>query len=162
MNRFIVGVDIGVTGAICLFDVNTGRIIALDDMPFFLSDSKHKKIDTTEICNLLTKYIRMGATLMIIEDVHAMPAVGSVASFSMGYGKGVFEGMAKALKLPHQRVSPRKWKAHYGLLKAAKVESITVAKQLYPDSKKWLTLMKHHNRAEAILLASLPARIYLA
>jgi hypothetical protein len=54
------------------------------------------------------------------------------------------------LRMPIHPVQPRVWKAHYGL-KSDKAASLTTARALYPSAP--LNLAKHHNRAEAVLLA---------
>lgn len=159
----VIGVDIGVSGAMCLFDPQINRVITVSDMPVYTAGAHdRRKIDTLEIYYTLSQFVRMGATLLIIEDVHAMPNVGALASFSMGHGRGVFEGLCRGLSLPFVRIPPRAWKAHYGLLKLDKGESCNTARRLYPDAAKWVKLAKHHNRAEAILLASLPSKVYLS
>lgn len=156
----IVGVDLGLTGALALYDQRLTKIVTISDMPTREDMRGRRKLDTTEVYYILAQFVRMGAVGVIIEDVHVMHQNGVMAAFSMGHAKGTLEGLCAALSLPCYKIAPQRWKKHYGLLGKEKGDSMILAKEVMPGLEKWVWLKKHHNRAEAALLASLPAGVY--
>lgn len=158
MTHLIVGIDLGKTGALCLFDLDTTKIIAIKDFPLSDNGSSKLIIDPASLYGLLYRFQQAGAEYILIEHVHAMP-LGSLASFSMGHCDGLIKGIAAALKMPLYVVAPLKWKNHYKLTNKDKYASLTLARLRWGED--YFKLKKHHNRAEAALIAALPAEIYL-
>jgi len=156
----VVGVDVGVTGAVCLFDQRLGRIISITDMPTKESHTGRRITNILELYYLLCQCKKLGAQCIIMESLHAFPQSGAIQSFSLGHSKGLVEGLAVALSMPLYTVSPQKWKKHYGLLKICKEGSCDVLRGMDIGGNKFVTHKKHHNRAEAALIAALPASVY--
>ena len=149
-----VGVDLGVTGALALYDPRMQRIITVIDMPTCIGNNR-KKADAFAIYFILKEFRQLGANAITIEDVHPMHETGVIAAFGMGHSKGVFEGLCASSGLKLTRTSPQAWKKHYGLIGTEKDASRLLAIEKYRGVDKWLTHKKHHNRAEAILLAGM-------
>ena len=71
-------------------------------------------------------------------------------AFTFGRGYGLCLGVIAALGLPSTLVTPQVWKKAAGLLRADKEKSRARAIQLWPQAD--LGLVKHHGRAEALLI----------
>jgi len=157
--QLVIGVDIGMGGAIALFDQRMGKIITIDDMPTIKGEKGRRKLDGLGVFSILNNHKRQGARMIVIEDLHVMFKNGAFASFSVGHGKGFFEGVSIGLDLEVIMISPQRWKKHYGLIKVAKEGAIQVAKDLHIGADRFLTRKMDHDRADAALLAALPCDI---
>ena len=156
-DKYIIGIDLGLTGAWALFRLVDNKIefISVIDLPV-----KDGSIDVLTLAEFFYSLFSDGLSYKIlIEKVHAMPQNGSKSSFSMGRTLGCIESIIKLSSLLNlsdvscEFINPVKWKKEVGLPKgAAKELSISLAKNLFPDSSKFLTRKKDHNRAEAILI----------
>jgi len=51
-------------------------------------------------------------------------------------------------------VRPQQWQKYHKIKKADKNVSIDIARHLFPDQARMLTQKQHHNRAEALLIAT--------
>ncbi|MCT7992537.1 hypothetical protein [Laspinema olomoucense] len=141
-----IGIDPGITGAVAI--INSSKI-QLIDSPIFQIKTK-KKPDIAGYYQILKQYTEDSTA--IIEEVHAMPGQGGVSGFNFGTAFGIWIGILAALEIPYEFVSPQKWKRQMGV-KGEKDESRTVALQLFPHLAPQLNLKKHHNRADALLMA---------
>ncbi|MCT7965024.1 hypothetical protein NG799_01590 [Laspinema sp. D1] len=141
-----IGIDPGITGAVAI--INSSKI-QLIDSPIFQIKTK-KKPDIAGYYQILKQYTEDSTA--IIEEVHAMPGQGGVSGFNFGTAFGIWIGILAALEIPYEFVSPQKWKRQMGV-KGEKDESRTVAFQLFPHLADQLNLKKHHNRADALLMA---------
>lgn len=144
---FIIGIDPGITGAIAVISQES-ETIHLIDSPFLKIRNK-KKPDVAGYYKILKDFEKGTA---IIEEVHAMPGQGGVSGFNFGTSFGIWIGILAAMQIPYQFVSPQKWKRQMGV-RGDKDESRAIAMQLFPDLVDELKLKKHHNRADALLLA---------
>ena len=151
----IIGVDPGLTGA--LASINHRGLVAGADMPV-MQRSKGRatvknQVNAAALADLLRRWLEgydKNEIRIFIERVQAMPKQGVSTMFSMGHTCGIIEGVVTARGYPHELVTPREWKK---VLKLAsdKAQARTMAQRLYPEAP--LALAKHHNRAEAILIA---------
>ena len=93
-------------------------------------------------------------TAVFIEDVHSMPGQGVSSSFTFGKGAGLWEGIVAALSMSYTLVTPVRWKREMmeGMPKE-KGASRVRAMQLFPTLADQLGLVKHHGRADALLIA---------
>lgn len=66
-----------------------------------------------------------------IERVSAMPKQGVVSMFTFGQNYGWILGNLDAHEIPYETVTPKKWKAEFGL-SGEKASSIEVCKHLFP------------------------------
>ena len=90
--------------------------------------------------------------MLAIEHAFSRPGQGVASTFKFGKTFGQALGVIQALKIPYQLVSPSVWKKHFKILPSSpKDASRLVCKRLYPGAD--IPLMKHHGRADAILLA---------
>jgi len=96
---------------------------------------------------------RLAPDFAAIERSQPFPRMGGVAAFKLGYGYGLWVGLLATLGIPYETVRPNDWKREFGLLSQEKGASRVRAQELFPAATKHLTLIKHHNRADALLIA---------
>ncbi len=153
-----VGIDSGLTGAVAVVD-DAGKFVVVHDAPTVEvkkgKGKRHLYVESA-MAEILWDILGKGTVQstgcrLVIENVHAMPKQSVVGMFGMGFGLGLWCGIIAALKIPHERVEPRVWKAAMGLRGDDKGKSIMLASKMFPSAP--LTLKKHDGRAEAIILA---------
>lgn len=117
------------------------------------------RILTKELRNNLSVFIDGRDFEIVTEDVHSMPQQGVASTYKFGRAVGAIEAVCEALTAacPWNEgawhiVSPQRWKRDMGLT-ADKESCRNIANALFPEGKKYLDKKKHHNRAEALLLA---------
>lgn len=149
----ILGIDPGATGALALIMGTSGNCGALKDL------APSPAVVAVSVKAMLFMASRSGDPITaVLEKAQPMPRQGVVSVF--GYGKtcGVIEGVLACLEIPYRYTAPGKWKRDLGLIRekneempAFKRRSLDMARRLFPDQE--LHLQKHHNRAEALLIA---------
>lgn len=150
-----VGIDPGKTGAIAI--MNEHYLVDVFDMPL-------REINGKDVVNAREIYERLLLFRERIagfyhELVHSMPKDGSASAFKFGVSAGKTIAACEILNKNLVMITPQEWKKHYGLIrtdKNAKVDkqaSIDIAKERF-NAHDFLTLKKHHGRAEAILIAA--------
>ena len=136
-----LGIDPGKDGAVAI--LRDGELVHLLDV------GDPELLDTMR---LLSKGIE-GRMITYLERVHAMPKQGGVSMFSFGASFGWWRGVLDALQFSYVEILPQKWQA--GLLPKKSNKSdkpgLEVARKLFLNAD--LKLKKHHNRADALLLA---------
>lgn len=162
-----VGIDPGVTGSIAILEVGVDRpvLMAVFDTPSIQATTgkknKQGKPGMKNVYNLpgMAELLRVYAegpdlVQVVIEKAQPMPDQGAVSMFGYGVGWGMWLGILAALKLPYTMAHPATWKRALMFdSKKGKGHGVVRALQLYPEAERWLTLVRHHNRADAILLA---------
>lgn len=149
MSRIFVGVDPGLDGAVAV--VGLDKPLVWDLPTLVVGDRRHYHvpllIDNFEL-------VRQPEMLVGIESIHAMPKNGSIANHSMGYAKGLLEGIVATLHLPYEMVAPTAWKkAMMAGCSKEKDASRAVAMRLFPETADQLSRKKDHGRADALLIA---------
>jgi crossover junction endodeoxyribonuclease RuvC len=90
-----------------------------------------------------------------IEYQASRPGQGAPATFSQGYGYGLWIGVLSTLRIPYEIVMPQAWKKNMGIPpKSDKSASIIKALQLFPHAP--LTTQRGREldgRAEALLIS---------
>ena len=155
MNRnqeVIVGIDPGVSGAICI--LRNGKVTMTCDMPIMVDGTKSKRqVNAAELANILIDEKIGEHDKIILESVSAMPGQGVTGMFSFGQSFGVIKGVCAALKLPLHLVRPVKWKKHFNLLNSEKDASRTKVIEMFPYISSEVSKKKDANKADAILIA---------
>jgi crossover junction endodeoxyribonuclease RuvC len=148
----IIGVDPGLTGAIAL--LRDGEYYDLMDMPVIAKGGSGKvKYEVSPVA--VTQYLRSKITPIdgcaaILERVNSMPGQGAATVFSLGDSFGCVRAVLAAFGSSYREVTPTVWKKHFGL-STDKEQSRALASKLFPQAE--LHLKKHHDRAEALLMA---------
>ena len=152
----IIGIDPGITGAICFFE--DGEIKDVIDMPTMASGKKNKKqINGSQIFNeisLRMQNYKSENINVVVEQVSAMPGQGVTSMFNFGQSFGILKGMCSAMQLPMYFVRPAKWKKYFNLINSEKDASRTRAIEIFPYFSSNLSKKKDSNKADAILIAS--------
>lgn len=155
MTMYVLGIDQGLDGAIALVDGE--NVIQLHDIPSEPNGSNgqiKRRVDAAALRSLIRSALsgRAQETLIVMEAQQSFGMEGRSSLFWFGETVGVIRGLVAGYHVA-PGLSPNRWKRAYGLLGEGKDSSIDVAKSLYPSAAPLLKLKKHHNRADAILIA---------
>jgi hypothetical protein len=147
--RYYVGIDPGKTGAMAVID-EFGNVYETTDY-----------IDGPTCVALLEEWQMYYNIIHVgLELVHSMPKQGVSSSFKFGANYGRYQGILDGLHLPYTLITPQKWQAGVVPKRTgdSKKPSLTVARQMFPTAE--LHLVKHHGRADALLIADYVRRSY--
>ena len=135
---YYIGIDPGKTGAMAVLSI-TGGFLAVHD--FEESFDELKKLALNQ------------PTMVYLEEVHSMPKQGVASTFAFGENFGWWKGILQAFGVPFKTIRPQDWQKGLVPKRGTLTDkpSLSVARQLYPEAP--LNLKKHHNRADAILIA---------
>ena len=152
----IIGIDPGISGAICFFE--DGQVKEIIDMPVMAEGKKNKRQVNgpqtyNEISSRINKFSKKDITV-VIEQVSAMPGQGVTSMFNFGQSFGVLKGICSAMQLSMFFIRPAKWKKYFGLIKTEKDASRTKVIEIFPYISSELSRKKDSNKADAVLIAS--------
>jgi crossover junction endodeoxyribonuclease RuvC len=149
----IIGIDPGLSGAIAILEDN--KIKEIFDMPVMPDGKKNKRqLNSALLVKLIKDNIKnFEDTIMVVEQVNAMPGQGVTSMFNFGQTFGAIKGICAALGLPIFFVRPAKWKKHFELINSSKDASRTKAIEMYPSISEQLSKKKDVNKSDAILIA---------
>jgi len=149
----IIGIDPGLKGAIAVLQNN--KVQEIFDIPVMTDGKKNKRqLNSAQLVKLLKDNIRdEEETVIIVEQVNAMPGQGVTSMFNFGQTFGAIKGICAALNLPIFFVRPAKWKKHFDLINSSKDASRTKAIEMYPSISDKLSKKKDVNKSDAILIA---------
>ena len=149
----IIGIDPGLSGAIAILE--DSKIKELFDMPVMPDGKKNKRqLNSALLVKLIKNSIKnLEDTVMVVEQVNAMPGQGVTSMFNFGQTFGAIKGICAALGLPIFLVRPAKWKKHFELINSSKDSSRTKAIEMYPSISEQLSKKKDVNKSDAILIA---------
>jgi len=118
----IVGIDPGLSGAIAILEDN--KIKELFDMPVMPDGKKNKRqLNSALLVKLIKDNIKnLEDTIMVVEQVNAMPGQGVTSMFNFGQTFGAIKGICAALGLPIFFVRPAKWKKHFELINSLRTQ----------------------------------------
>lgn len=150
----VLGIDIGLTGAVAAVDSRGTCSVA--DLPLLADRSR---INGRALLDLIRSFVAPGEPAMVVtEDVQPRPQGNAnrhgntmYSQGSMMQSKGIVLAATDIARVDVVLVHPQTWKKFYGLIGQDKAASMDKARQLYPDAD--LRLVKHHNRAESLLMA---------
>ncbi len=152
----IIGIDPGISGAICFFE--DGQVKEILEMPTMADGKKNKRqINGPQVYNeILTRIneLQKKNIFVVIEQVSAMPGQGVTSMFNFGQSFGVLKGICSAMQLSTYFIRPAKWKKYFGLIKTEKDASRTKVIEIFPYISSLLPRKKDSNKADAILIAS--------
>jgi hypothetical protein len=149
----IFGIDPGLSGAIAILEDD--KVLDIVDIPVMSEGKKNKKqLNSAHLAQYIENNILdVNKTIVVVEQVNAMPGQGVTSMFNFGQTFGAIKGISAALKLPIFFVRPSKWKKHFELLKASKDASRTKTIEMYPSLANKLSRKKDVNKSDAILIA---------
>ena len=138
----IIGIDPGLSGGIAILEDNIIKV--LFDMPVMSDGKKNKRqLKSALLVKLIKDNIKdTEDTVMVVEQVNAMPGQGVTSMFNFGQTFGAIKGICAALGLPIFLVRPAKWKKHFELINSSKDASRTKAIEMYPSISEQLSKKK--------------------
>jgi crossover junction endodeoxyribonuclease RuvC len=149
----IIGIDPGLSGGIAILEDN--KVKEMFDMPVMADGKKNKRqLNSAFLVQLIKENIKdIEDTVMVVEQVNAMPGQGVTSMFNFGQTFGAIKGICAALGLPIFFVRPTKWKKHFELINSSKDASRTKAIEMYPSIAEKLSKKKDVNKSDAVLIA---------
>ena len=166
-NMYLVGIDPGASGAICILNKD-GSIHSVEDMPLIITKtetrkkapkgSKTKTVKTVkeskEVDAKTLSTIIPEASITLLEKVGAMPGQGVTSMFSFGETYGSIKSIASIKSEKLLLVRPNEWQKYFGLTmskkdkegmskgEVTKLHKSNIANkvlELYPDAREALT-----------------------
>ena len=149
----IIGIDPGLSGAIAV--MHDKKVMNMYDMPVMAEGKKNKRqLNSSQLVNIIKDNINEDEeTIVVVEQVNAMPGQGVTSMFNFGQTFGAIKGVCAALKLPIFFVRPSKWKKHFELINSSKDASRTKVIEMYPTLSGQLAKKRDVNKSDAILIA---------
>lgn len=166
MERFIIGIDPGLGGAIAFYPPMIDGFqapVILHDMPL----DAEGKLDPTALAGIIVDLLdevpcdELGHDYRVhavIENVCSRPR--QAGAFAFGLSTGTIHGVLGAIGIPFSLVSPSAWKVKMGLkrhegetVEQNKTRARAVAAQLFPYAASQFKRHRDDGRAEALLLA---------
>lgn len=165
----IIGIDPGLTGAVAMINTANG-ICDVQDLPTIELEGGglvKRRIQGRSLGLQMRQMVPAGhEPLVFLEQVGAMGGQNNAVQTQASLA-GTFMGIRCVLDILRWKttlVQPQRWKAKFGLTRkkvepgadaesesAYKGRHLKLARELYPSAP--LHLAKHHNRAEALLIA---------
>jgi crossover junction endodeoxyribonuclease RuvC len=140
---YFIGLDPGSSsGAYGIIDQD-GDYVTCGDIP-----TVNGRVDVRVLSWLVNLKVN---SCFAVEDVHTMPKQGIASSGKFMRAAGAIEATALLTGYPMILVTPQRWKKHHGLIGTEKKASLELARKLWSDAP--LKLVKHHGRADALLMA---------
>jgi hypothetical protein len=145
----IVAIDPGLTGSgVVLEDVGgTIVLVSLIDLPI-AGEAAKCRLDAVTFVRWLREH---SPSHGFVEAAQSMPRQGVASVFRYARCAGAIEGVIAANGIPLTLIQPVTWKKHFKL-DASKENARARAIQLLPSAAAELQKIKHHHRAEAVLL----------
>lgn len=154
MARTILGIDIGLSGAIAVVN-DDGEVEAIHDMPCLDGAGPAGR---RAICAplLVSVIFKTHATLAFVERVGARPGEGPSGAFAFGHSAGIVAGILASAGIPAFLITPSAWKRTVGIppgrdgaKDAARAEAI----RRWPSKADLFARKRDDGRAEACLIA---------
>lgn len=158
----ILGIDPGLTGALALYDIETGDL-DVRDMPTFVipkaGGGKRTELDLVALAHIMDGWAKHQIRAFV-EQVGPTPQMGVTSSFSFGGSYAAVRMACASHFLPTELVTPQVWKRSLQVKGGAdKSDAVRArASALLPQHAKLWTLSKHEGRAEASMIALYGAR----
>jgi len=148
-----IGIDPGLTGAIAFVTETSCTVEDLPTMPLPGNGLISRKIDGRALAIMVRSHVPIGeSAAAYLEQVSTMGGKNNAVQTqgSLMRSLGAIETVLECMGLKPTMLSPQKWKRFYGL-DSSKPKALAKARELYHQAP--LSLAKHHNKAEAVLIA---------
>jgi crossover junction endodeoxyribonuclease RuvC len=151
----LLGVDPGIHGALVLVEINDGatpRLVDVLDVPVIGAGAK-ERVNTMLVRDWFAQHQPDHA---LIERAGSMPKQGVASIFKYARAVGSLETVVTCSDIPYSIIEPAVWKKFHHLPGKDKEAARQRALQLFPAAHAFFSLKKHHQRAEAALIALTP------
>lgn len=160
----IAAFDPGINASAALLSYGEGgsaptRFLDMVDLPT-IADGEKRQLDCAWIGSMLERW---EPDIAVVENVQPMPSIpgsdgerrsmGAASAFRFGLSVGMIRGVLMAYQVPVELLHPQSWKRHFGLKGPDKAKGVVLLKTLRPEVAEFITLVKHHGRADAGLMA---------
>lgn len=155
-----LGCDPGLSGALALLS-DEGTVFWCRDMPTLRATRSRREIDGPAIVEMLSAWHRSEGLRMTIELPGVRPMQHAASGIKTGISWGRIVGIAEALAIPYQIVSPQRWqKAILGDVPkgCSKDMARAMAQRLWPQAE--LGNRKTQDRSDALCLAEYGRRLW--
>lgn len=146
------GIDPGYTGAVAFLG---GSHLYVHDMPVAPGPKGKIELDLFGLGQLLKPGVDgtyPARCIAMLEQVGTMPGQGISSAFRFGEGYGAIQMALAGHGWERHKVTPVKWKKHFGLSKDKGVSRAYAAKR-FPGEANLFSRVKDDGRAEAALIA---------
>ena len=150
--EYVLAVDPGLAGALCLLRCSGLKIEGVFDMP--VTDGR---VDAARLALIVGMCQLRGTIVAAVERVGSRPH--QAHAFSFGTDFGIVLGVLGSLGVTTTLIQPVQWKSSYGLRRATdetqagtKTRARVLASKLWPESAKLFARVKDSDRAEASLI----------
>lgn len=161
---YVLGIDPGVTGALAIVRYTPGHVPTVDvhDFPkitLTVSRRARERLDNHKLWSLMQVLSAIGPDLAVLEDIESGgQRPNQRGGVTLGACFGAPYMAIVACGLPLHLTLPRDWKTALkvpaGRTDREKSDAArTAATRIFPANSHLWPLVKHHNRAEAALLA---------
>lgn len=159
----VLGIDPGLNGGAAVVDVTAPsdfRLLDAIDLPV-AGEEHRRRIKVRDLAEWISA---LRPDVGAIERAQAMPKQGASSGFKYGRAVGSLEATVVLVGVRLLSVEPRSWKQHFALSGKDKHETDAQAKAQARElaiklfavpgrNTDFFPLVKHHNRAEAALIA---------
>jgi len=138
----LVAVDIGLSGAISFFDIQSGEVLSVQEMPTLpsiTSTGKHRNVLDLDKLKFILEIpmLHKDKSLVVYENVHAFPGQGVISVGTLLWQRGVLQGMVKAFGYDELAIQPQVWQKYFDMVPPKDLKGIT-AKKTKTLRKAWL------------------------
>lgn len=157
--RVFCGIDPGLEGAVAIVNARGGFVDAYDTPTMLVKKSNGGKKNTYlagDMFRILEGIVSThDVACVAIEYQASRPGQGAPATFSQGFGYGLWTMALAAVSVPYEIVQPRKWKSDMRIPTGEdKSASILMASQLFPHAPLYTERKRAlDGRADALLIA---------
>lgn len=160
----VAGCDPGAEGAVALLDTESGRILALVDVPMSKTELRVRDLAMDLLAALDGR--RCGHLWIERQAPFAAAGrtIGASSAFALGQRYMAVKAIGACHGWPTEIVTPAKWKGHFGI-RADKGLALDCAGRLMPEDTGFWTVRRGYctqaraiGRAEAALIALFGAR----
>lgn len=169
MPMLILGLDIGVTGAIASLTRNA-LLQRIDDIPVMArgnaAASVKMEINPSGLAALIREVMQQAGvgpddTMAVFERVAGMPGQNSASTFSLGDSNGAIRAVLAVLGIPYKPVTPAQWKGHFNIRaeappKKAKGEVFTAEQESQRKRERAAGKSMAKERARAMVIQLYP------
>lgn len=152
-----VGIDNGLTGALCAISDHPGPPLLLSIMPT-IGKKKGNEVDADNIWEWL-KLAGAPNGCTVILETPGKHSPGVMALCSMWDSYGVIRGILASRKIRHHRIAPQTWQKEMipGTKKGdTKPAALRIARQIWPH-EQWLPSSRHTTPHDGMIDAALIA-----
>jgi hypothetical protein len=110
VSRLVLGIDPGLTGALCLYGEG---VFIVRDMPIYkqqVGKRLRARVDMLALADMIDEFAVLGVEIAVLESVGGRPGQSASAGFVFGYTVGLLAMGLMNARIPLETVSPQVWK----------------------------------------------------